>query len=430
MRTAQDKLDPIIFAVIKAKVDGTIREMAETVLRTARNPILNRVKDFTCSILTYDGKLLSMANSLPIHLLSLSSNIRAVAECFKGDIHAGDYFANNYPYHGNNHVGDWVMSAPIFYKGEFICWSATLCHLIDTGAHIPTSMDPLAKDVYEEAMHFPPLRMGKDYKEIPEIIRFIRANFRYPDQWYGDFLAQVGSLFVGEREVIKLCEKYGSEVIKRFQDELLDYGDRRMTEEIKKLPKGTWFIEALSEKIKPIAPEGLPLKLRMSIDPDQAVITFDLTEMPDQLPWGYNLTESTSRGACIQGTMPSLDPTLPRNDGVFRHFNIILREGAVAGIPKWPAATSIATVCLADEVTNMVFRIWEQVEPGRGHAGGGLVGTCNSSIQGSDFRHHNALYGHVYFVSACGGPASKGCDGWPTWVNNACMGNMYRESVK
>jgi N-methylhydantoinase B len=179
-----------------------------------------------------------------------------------------------------------------------------------------------------------------------------------------------------------------------------------------------------------MAPEGLLLKLKMSIDPDAAIITLDLTEMPDQLPWGYNLSQATSRGACILGSMPSLDPTLPRNDGVFRHFNILLREGAVAGIPRWPIGTSLATVSLCDEVSNMVFRIWEQVKPGLGHGSGGMINASASGTAGTDFRHGHAPYGHFYFLAEGGGPASRGCDGWPCWIDNATMGNTYVESVE
>lgn len=430
MKNEKEKLDPVVFAVIKARIDGIIRQMAETILRTSRNPILNICKDFTCSILTHDAKLLTMVNSLPTHLLVLDSSLRHIVECYKGDIHPGDCFLNNDPYSGNSHVGDFTMFAPVFYRGELICWPASLCHLIDIGAPIPSSLTPLAKDVYEEGMHFPTVRIARDYKETPEIIRIIRANFRYSEQWHGDFLAQIGSLWKGEQETIKLCEKYGGDVIKQFQDEYLDYGDRRMAEEIRKLPKGTWSIEALSEKVEPVCPEGLLLKMKMSIDPDEAIITFDLTEMPDQLPWGLNLSEACSRGACIYGALPSLDPTLPRNDSVFRHFKFLLREGAVAGIPKWPASTSIATAEIADEVAHMVLLLWEQVELGRGHAGSGFEGAAIASASGIDFRRSNVPYGSMSFLAASGGGASKECDGW---VNNFCVsdsGNLAVSSVE
>ena len=213
-----EKLDPIIFAVIKARIDGIINEMSEVLLRTSRNPILYAAKDFTNGILSHDAKLLTMTNSIPVHIYGLRNSLKAVVESFGDDVHSGDCFVNNSPYHGNNHVGDWSMFAPVFYEGELICWAAGLCHLIDTGAYRPTNLDSTAKDIYEEGIHFPPMRLIKDYKEIPDLIRFIKANFRYPEQWHGDFLAQVGSLWIGEQEVLKLCKKYGGKVMKQFQD--------------------------------------------------------------------------------------------------------------------------------------------------------------------------------------------------------------------
>lgn len=430
MDAFSEKLDPIVFAVIKARVDGIIAQMAEVVLRTSRNPILNLAKDFTCSVLTRDCKLLTMVNSLPIHLLALDSNLRHVVEAFQGDIHPGDCFVNNDPYYGNSHVGDVVMFAPVFYEGELICWAASLCHLIDIGLHIPSSLNAEAKDVYEEGLHIPPLRIANDYNEIPEIIRLIKANFRYPEQWHGDFLAQVGSLWKGEQEIIKLCQKYGGETIKRFQDEYLQYGDRLMAEEIKKLPKGEWSAEARTEKMEPLCPEGLLLKMKIRIDPDKAKITFDLTEMPDALPWGFNLSEACSRGAIIQGLLPSLDPSLPRNDGVFRHIEVLLREGAVVGIPKWPASTSLATMGITDYVSNMVLNIWEEIVPGRGHGGHGFEGATVSTTSGTDFRKGHAPYGNLNLFASSGSGASKGYDGWPNFLAANVGGSVIQSSVE
>lgn len=424
------KLDPITLAVIKARVDGIINEMVQTIIRTARNPILSGVKDITCSILTYDGFLLTMANSLPVLLGCLDSTLWAVMKAYKDDIHPGDVFAINDPYYGGNHVGDFVMHAPIFYDGELVAWASSLCHLIDIGAHVPATGEALAKDVYEEGIHFPPLRICKNHQEITEMVRFIKANFRYPEQWHGDFLAQAGSLWIAERRILELCKKYGGAVIKQFQDEYLDYGDRRMVEEIKKLPKGEWHIESLSEKLEPVCPDGVLLKVTMSIDPGEAMIYFDLTDMPDNLAWGWNASYATSRTACMQGSLPSLDPTLPRNEGVFRHFKIYMREGALVGMPKWPVGTSIATTSMADETTSMVFNLWEQVKAGLGHAGGGEVGGTVLFTSGTDFRRGNEPWGHINFVGCCGGPASKGCDGWPNWLTHASMGNTIVESVE
>lgn len=74
---------------------------------------------------------------------------------------------------------------------------------------------------------------------ISDLIRFIAYNFRYPKQWYGDFLAQVGSLWVAEKRVKELCDRFGYNGVKGCFEEALNFGDRKMTEEIKKLPPVT-----------------------------------------------------------------------------------------------------------------------------------------------------------------------------------------------
>lgn len=426
----REKLDPVTFAVIDSRLRGIALQMMETIHCASRSIHLNSSKDFTCTVMTYDGFLLTMAKSLPIHILTMDSALWAVINEYKDDIHPGDVFANNSPYYGNVHPADLCLFAPIFFEGGFIAWAAAKCHLLDLGAHIPSSVIPFAKDVYEDVMHFPPWRMAKDHNEIQEQVRLVKANFRYPEQWHGDFLAQMGSLWVAEKEVIKLCEKYGPSVVKQFQDEYLDYGDARMTNEIKKLPKGSWYSEVLTQKFEGIAPDGCLLKLKMSIDPDNAKIIFDLSDMPDQLPWGFNLSYAASRTACVQASMTALDSTLPRNHGVYKHFDVYQRIGSLAGIPRWPASTSISTVGIADELSNQVLNLWEEAVPGRGHGGNGMLTAAFAGVSGTDFRRNNKPFGHLFCIAAGGGGASKGYDGWPNIYDSAIMGDMFTEQIE
>jgi len=421
-------LDRVTFAVIKARLDGILSEMIQTLLRTSRNPILYGAKDCTVCMLTYDGLLLTMANSADAHFQAMNNGLWGVLKAFEGDIHPGDVFMSNDPYYGASHVGDFSMFAPVFFEGELVAWTANVCHLIDCGAHKPTTLDPMAADVYEEGLHFPPFRVCQNHQVIPEKIRFLRANIRYPDQYNGDFLAQVGSVWTGERRMVELCKKYGTQVFKQFQDEYLDYGDRRMTEEIRKLPKGEWQIETLSEKIPPMCPDGAKLKLTMWIDPEEAVIGFDFTDMPDQLPWGYNCSYTTTLACCPGGSLPALDPTLPRCDGVMRHFKTRMREGSMVGAPKWPAGTSIGTTGIRYDVLGMIYRLWEQVKPGMGHGNTGSGGGVFTWFTGTDVRN-DTRFGHANILVMQGGGAVKGCDGWPT-SSPSGGGNLHLESIE
>ena len=110
-------------------------------------------------------------------------------------------------------------------------------------------MDFFAKDVYEEAMHFPGVRVCREHEPIPDIMRFIAYNFRFPELWRGDFNAQLGSLWTAEKRVKELCERFGMDTIKGCFGETLRYGERSMREEIKKLPEAEVEVSLLGEVI-------------------------------------------------------------------------------------------------------------------------------------------------------------------------------------
>jgi N-methylhydantoinase B len=68
----------------------------------------------------------------------------------------------------------------------------------------------------------------------------------------------------------------------------------------------------------------------------------------------------------------------------------------------------------------MVFYLFEEIMPGRGHGAHGSEGATVASLAGTDFRRGRAPYGSTHFFAASGGGASKGCDGW---VNQFCVGD-------
>jgi N-methylhydantoinase B len=375
------------------------------------------------------AEVLSMFDCLPVHVGTLSPALRFLIRAFRGDIHEGDVFVNNAAYAGNAHVGDWTMFAPIFHQGRFVAWAVNKCHIIDTGAHIPANVDFYAKDVFEEAIHFPGVRLYRNHEPNYDILRFIAYNFRYPKLWYGDFLAQVGSLWVAESRIKDLCDRFGYDVVKGSFAEELRFGERKMIEEIRKLPKVTIEEEMVGERIEGFFPNGVPLKMRLKVDPDEGTITFDYRDMPDQKPFGYNLTYATSRCSALQGTLPILDPSIPKNDGALGRIRVLLREGSVAGIPRWPVGTSAATISLCDEVTNLVLKTWAKVVPERALAGMGEYCAANFFGAGVDPVKEEP-YTHVFYLAASAAGATEGFDGLPHMFGACIMGNMGYESIE
>ena len=94
------QIDPVVFSVVHARIDGILAEMTETILRTARNPILYGAKDFTCTLMNPRAEVLSMQDCIPIHVGTMDPALRFVIRAFGNDISEGDVIVNNASFAG------------------------------------------------------------------------------------------------------------------------------------------------------------------------------------------------------------------------------------------------------------------------------------------------------------------------------------------
>src|SRR5438128_7148405 len=121
--TLSTPVDPITVSVIHNGVLAIVEEMGEAMLRTSYSQILNSSRDFSTGICDLDGRLIAQAEHVPIHVGALPWAARAVRDFFAGDIHRGDVFLLNDPYHGGNHLPDLTAFVPVFADGKPLFWS-------------------------------------------------------------------------------------------------------------------------------------------------------------------------------------------------------------------------------------------------------------------------------------------------------------------
>ena len=84
--TEKTQYDPITFAVIKSAFDAIVDEMAYTVMRTARSPIVRDVLDYSCTLCAADGAILTQAKTVALHLGAVPDAIEAVLDAYRDDI--------------------------------------------------------------------------------------------------------------------------------------------------------------------------------------------------------------------------------------------------------------------------------------------------------------------------------------------------------
>ncbi|PLP56262.1 hydantoinase [Mesorhizobium loti] len=430
--TTETDFDPYMTAIIANRIDGIIREMTNTLLRAARSGVINGARDFSCSICTGDNRLLASAEGLPIHIFGSHMQTKAMCD-FAGDqLREGDCYLHNDPYSGNTHAGDHTYLVPVFVDGEHLFTAVAKAHQADIGNALPTTYMAGAKDQYAEgALIFPAVRIQKDYQMVEDVVRMCRSRIRVPDQWYGDFLAGIGSARIAERRLKELCAKYGKDQIKAFVRHWFIYSEQRMIQAIRNLPRVTLRNSGAHDPFGELLPDGIPLNVTIDIDPADAMIEIDLTDNVDNVECGFNESEACTSASTITGIFNALDTSVPRNSGSFRRIRLKLRDGCVAGRPQFPHSCSVATTNIADRLVNIVQSAFAELGDGWGLAEGGLgMGAGCAVVSGKDHRVDNAAYVNQLFLANAGGPGSPLADGWITYGLPVAAGLMYRDSVE
>jgi N-methylhydantoinase B len=423
-------IDPILMAVLANRLNAIVREMSNTLLRTARSAVLAVVRDFSCSIVTGDNRLLCPGEGLPVHIFGSSLQSQSMCDLHP-DLAPGDAFLHNDPYLGNTHAADHMVMAPVYVDGVHLFTACAKAHQADCGNSIPSTYHAYARDIYEEgALIFPCVRVQKNYRDVEDIIRMCKRRIRVPEQWYGDYLAEIGAARIGERRLIELTRRYGMETIQAFIEAWFAYSERRMVDAIGKMPGGKLSNTTTYDPLPPVLPDGLPIRVDIEVDPKAGYIDVDLTHNADNMAFGLNESVACAISNAMCGVFNCMDPDVPHNAGSFARVRVHLRDGCITGIPKFPHSCSMATTNIGDRLVNVTQSAFASIGEGHGMAEGAIgMGAGAAVISGMDWRRNGPFINQEWLLTN-GGPATPETDGWLNYGLPVAAGLMYRGSVE
>jgi N-methylhydantoinase B len=166
------------------------------------------------------------------------------------------------------------------------------------------------------------------------------------------------------------------------------------------------------------------------VEPDEATIRVDLTDNPDCIPSGLNLSEACSRSAAYLGVLNSIGADLPRNGGALRRIKVDLRENCIVGVPVHPTSCSLATTNIADRATAATQKAFAEIGENLGMAEVGAINPpAKGVLSGVDPRTGKRFINQL-FLGSTGGPGTAQGDAWLTYshVGNGAM--AYIESIE
>ena len=394
-------------------------EMGRALRRTAYSPNIKERLDASCALFDGEGILLAQAEHIPVHLGSMPMVVKAVLESVP-DLEKGDAIVVNDPAYGGTHLPDITVIMPVFRLEERIAFVVTRAHHSDIGGMSPGSMPAGSRELFQEGLIIPPIRIMQGGKEDHDAIAMILANSRTPKERLGDLRAQLSACLLGKRRVLELVERYGLDTVQKYATEILDYAQRVTRERLSSMPDGTF---SATENIEVDLIDGSGMQrekpnnalsggddwsgrrketqekkgrendptIRVTITIRNGRVTVDFTGTDIEIDGNINAPPAVAHSAvafvfrCLAGS------DIPNNDGCTRDLNIILPEGTILN-PSRNRAVCSGNVETSQRIVECLFSAMSEILPDTIPAGS--QGTMNNVIIGGpDFSYYETLGG-------------------------------------
>src|SRR5580704_5145678 len=235
----RNAIDPIALEVLRNGLESIADEMGVVLRHTAFSPNIKERMDASCAIFDPDAQLVAQAEHVPVHLGSMLRAVKATVAA-AGRVDDGDVVIVNDPFTGGSHLPDITLVAPVYGEGRHLGYVATRAHHADVGGMEPGSMPGNSREIYQEGIVIPAVKLYRSGQLQDDVLRLILANVRTADERRGDLNAQLASLRVGEQRLKELAGRHGSDLLVAGFDAILDYAERRMRRRLAELPPGTY----------------------------------------------------------------------------------------------------------------------------------------------------------------------------------------------
>lgn len=397
-KPTHDVFDPINLGIIWSRLIGVTDDMWTTVLRTAVSTIIGAAQDFGCEILDGKGNSVAHSNrSMPVFNIVMPTVTRAVLEQHPVEsMRPGDVYITNDPWLCAGHLDDIATITPIFVGGRVVAFAVTIAHTSSIGGSLTSRT---VRDVHEEGLRIPVLKLYDAGQLNTSVHRFIQQNVRTPDMVLTDIEAQVTANDLGGRRILALLEEYGLPDLASVATEIHAHSERAMREAIREIPDGTYQSDVVADGLD----EPITLKCEITVSGDEMTIDYAGSD-PEAPRGGINCTLTYTQAHTVYPLTCLLLPNVPANEGTFRPFTIKAPEGSILNC-KVPASVGSRTRT-GWHLHPLIFGALEPVMAGRVQAGNGLMHSVHAYGQEADGRFFNA-----HFFVAGGRGASQGRDG-------------------
>lgn len=389
--------DPIRLEVFKHLFAAIAEEMGVILRKTSYSPNIKERRDFSCALFDARGELIAQAAHIPVHLGSMPLSVQAAVQEFD-HLSPGDVIILNDPFRGGTHLPDITLVSPVFLRTnegelELFGFTASRAHHADVGGISAGSM-PVAREIYQEGLIIPPLKLFSAGEIDQSLMDLILANVRTPQERAGDLWAQIAANKRGIARLVELVDRYGIVEVERYMQALLGYTERMTRALLSELPDGEYqFTDYLDDD--GVDRQPIPITVKISIDGEHAVVDFQ-GSAPQQ-KGSVNAVYAITVSAVFYVFRCLLSLDVPNNAGSLRPIQVIAPEGSVVNA-RWPSPVAGGNVETSQRIVDVLLGALAQACPERIPAAS--QGTMNNITIGG---HTPESLPFAYYETIAGG---------------------------
>ncbi|WRT69927.1 uncharacterized protein IL334_006918 [Kwoniella shivajii] len=411
--------DPIMLAVFANRFMSIAEQMGHTLQRTSVSVSIKERLDFSCSIHGTDGALVANAPHIPVHLGSMQYAVQAQHNHWLGRLRPGDVLLTNHPQWGGTHLPDLTTVTPVFEPGndtKVLFYVASRGHHSDIGGTGVTSMNPIAKELWEEGVVIDTFKLVSQGQFNEAGVRELFAKVaerpgcsatRRIDHNITDLQAAISANVRGIRLVHKLFEEFGTKTVLFYMKEIQVVARETIRE----------FLRTTFDKFggKPLKAsdymdDGTEIKLEVRIDREEGTAVFDWNGTGPQVLGNCNMPVALTYAAIIYCLRSMISPEIPMplNQGVLDPIENIVPVGSYIN-PTGVVAISGSTIA-CQRLVDIILQAFKAAACSQGCASSTGFGSGGKDASGK------VTPGFSYGESLGGGSGAG-----PSWNGSSCV---------
>jgi N-methylhydantoinase B len=351
------QLDPITIQILWNRLITIVDEAATGLMRTAYTPSVKEYHDFCCALFDTNAQMLSHSTVTTAGFLGIVPEVMRnfLKKHPPESLQPGDAIITNDPWIASGHLIDISIASPIFHRDRIVGYTLCIVHHLDMGGRMSTLE---SKDMYEEGLKIPILKLFEAGKVNETVFEFMRANIRVPDKVLGDVRAQLVANNVCTRGLKALLNEYDLDGLEELGAEVIHRTESSLRRKIAALPDGAYRNDVVLPKI-PGCDDKIEVKTLVTVAGDE--VTIDYTGSSGEVGAAINCSYNMTRSYSAYPIKLALDPYVPNNDGGLRPIKVIAPEGTVVN-SRPPAATWGRTM-ISHLFPEIVFAAMENIMP-------------------------------------------------------------------